>query len=152
MENDFLSYLDMMANGPTITLMSIITEIICFVLICGISIFTLFIAYKLKPVLSKHKKHFIISGIALILLFNLIYPRLPYNPYFYYVPFLVYLRPIIIVAVLSVIEYFILSSKKTSKNQLIKSLTLQGILILSVYGIITWISSIIISIIISSIL
>ena len=152
MDNDIFTYVDMMSNGPAITFMSILTEIICFVLICGISISVLFLAYKLKPVLSEYKKHFIFSGIGLILLFNLIYSRLPVITYVVFLPFLTYLIQLIFIAVLSVVEYLILSSKKTSKTQLIKALALQGVLILVIYNLVNWIAYLISCSIISSII
>ena len=153
MSNDFFSYLDMLTNSPSFTFMSIITEIILFFVISSLSIALLFIPHKLKPVQEEHKKKFFLFSIALILIFNLIYPRIPINPYLaYYLAFWGYIRPIIYVAILSVLEYFLLSSKKTSKKQLIKALSIQGVLMLSVYSIVQWIMSIIISNIVSLIL
>lgn len=153
MENDFLTYLDMMTSEPQITFMSIITEIILFLVISSISIALLFIPYKLNPVKEENKKQFLLFSIALVLIFSLVYPRVPINPYLaYYLPFWDYIRPIIYVAILSALEYLLLSSKKSSKKQLIKTLTIQGILILSVYSIVKLIASIIISNIVSSIL
>ncbi len=148
--NDFISYFDMMSTNPSLTLISIITEIILFFVISSLSIALLFIPYKLKPVQEEHKKKFFLFSIALILIFNLIYPRIPIHPYLaYHLPFWGYIRPIIYVAILSVLEYFLLSSKKTSKKQLIKALSIQGVLMLSVYSIVQWIMSIIISNIVS---
>ncbi len=151
MENDFLTYLDILSSEPKITIESIITEIILFLAISSLSIALLIIPYKLNPVKAEYKKQFLLFSIALVLIFSLIYPRIPSNRYLdYYLPFWEYIRPIIYVAILSALEYLLLSSKKSSKKQLIKTLTIQGILILSVYSIVQWIASIIISNIVSS--
>ncbi len=151
MDSNFFTYLDMITSEPKITIMSIVTEIILFLSISLLSIAFLIIPYKLNPVKTEYKKQFILFSIALILIFSLIYPRIPINPYLdYYLPFWEYIRPIIYVAFLSALEYLLLSSKKSSKKQLIKTLAIQGILILSVYSIVQWIASIIISNIVSS--
>lgn len=118
MDSDFLTYLDMMTNGPSLTFLSIISEIIIFIAISSLSIALLIIPYKMHPVKAEYKKKFILFSIALVLIFSLIYPRIPINPYLdYYLSFWKYIRPIIYVAVLSVLEYLLLSSKKSSKKQ-----------------------------------